>query len=118
MPALATFEISDVDDDVVVTIDGEVDASNADELKGVVRPHLTARSFVIGCEQLDFVDSSGLKVLMLIAAARDEQEPLELRGRSGNVDRLLELTGTTALFAGRERSGASTRGTSTTSRCA
>jgi anti-anti-sigma factor len=100
MQALATFEVSDIDDGVVVTIDGEVDASNADELRGVVRPHLTARSFVVGCEHLDFVDSSGLEVLMLIASARDEIEPLELRGQSPNVDRLLEVTGTTVLFAG------------------
>jgi stage II sporulation protein AA (anti-sigma F factor antagonist) len=83
-----------------LTVCGDVDLATAPQFRDTVLRHLaTARSLSLDLEGVAFMDSSGLHAL--IACRRRAAllgHPLLIARASPAVDRLLEVTGTTALF--------------------
>ena len=82
-------------------VSGEVDIATATQLRDEVLPRLAAaKTLWLDLGDVTFMDSSGLHVLL---ASRRRAALLGSRlviGRTSTaVDRLLEVTGTTALFA-------------------
>jgi anti-sigma B factor antagonist len=87
--------------EVVVAPSGELDLSCVDALDAEVR-ELRAAGFdrvVIDLRRLEFIDSSGLRILLSLRndAERAGHELALVRGPR-DVDRLFELTGTRGLF--------------------
>jgi anti-anti-sigma factor len=80
---------------------GEVDLATAAQLRDAVLRHLSAASSLrLDLSGVTFMDSSGLHVL--IASQRRAAllgNPLVIARASPAVERLLQVTGTTALFA-------------------
>jgi anti-sigma B factor antagonist len=85
----------------LLVVRGEVDMTTATQLRDTVLRHLaSASSLWLDLEDVTFMDSSGLHVLL--ASQRRAAllgSPLVIARASHAVDRLLQVTGTTALFA-------------------
>jgi anti-anti-sigma factor len=82
--------------EAVMHVTGEVDASNASELRDAFLSVLGdgARSLVIDCARLTFIDSTGLSAIIAANRAADLQfGTVTVRNPSPMVMRLLEVTG-------------------------
>jgi anti-anti-sigma factor len=80
-----------------LVLSGELDLDSADALEQQVRgiQDTGVREVVIDLSQLDFIDSSGLRAILQIAALEDSRGwRLKLIPGSGDVQRVFELTGT------------------------
>lgn len=81
--------------DGTVVVSGEIDMAAGPELEALVLPLASTRPLVIDLSAVTFLDSSGLRALLKIAQAADEQAThLVLRSPAPEVERLFELTGT------------------------
>ena len=91
------IDIDERDDRVVVTPRGELDMASAPELEQAVLPRLDeARWIVLDLRSLDFIDSSGLRVV--VGAHRSAEEHggrfTCVRGAPGStVHRIVEIAG-------------------------
>jgi anti-sigma B factor antagonist len=72
---------------------GEVDATNADRLRGHIAERAEPdRDFIVDCAELTFMDSSGVHAV-LTAAGRMGGGALVFRGCGPSLRRLFEVTG-------------------------
>ncbi len=109
LPAMSV----DVDDEGVITIRGDLDVATAPAAARVVAEHAReGTDTVLDLGQLDFMDSSGLRVLLVAAnRAAKHGDAIHIRALTPAVERLLVYTGTTELFVlpGAAASGAPVR---------
>jgi anti-sigma B factor antagonist len=80
----------------VVRVQGDVDASNADQLRDASLRVLGdgASSLVVECSGLKFIDSAGLSALIAAYRAADVQwGTVTIRNPPDTARRILELTG-------------------------
>jgi|SRR4051812_44846574 anti-anti-sigma factor len=75
---------------LMLALRGELDILGASQLRAYLA-RVTAKTLVIELEDLRFIDSSGLAVLL---RAKRERPELQFRGARGDVRRVLERTGT------------------------
>jgi len=87
-PPLARF----VADELRVTVEGEVDASNCEEFLSFVAEAASAEGQELDLAAVTFMDSSGLRALVRM---KSEHSSFEIVGASTAVRRLLELAGMT-----------------------
>ena len=91
------IDIDDRDDRVVVTPSGELDMASAPELEQAIMPRLQGGAWIVlDLRSLDFIDSSGLRVV--VGAHRSAEEHggrfTCVRGASGStVHRIVEIAG-------------------------
>jgi anti-sigma B factor antagonist len=79
----------------VVVLAGEVDATNSDELYGVLESVVAQqpRLLIVDMSELSFMDSTGLRMLLRSSRALDQQGGvLALAAPQISVARVLELT--------------------------
>ncbi|GAA3085856.1 STAS domain-containing protein [Streptomyces roseofulvus] len=82
----------------VLTVSGELDMETADRLREVLAEQFGQgrRRVVLDLSALDFMDSSGLNVLIqAVIRAREAGGDLYLAGPTPAVRRILEITGVT-----------------------
>lgn len=98
-PAELELELSRTDGHAVLRVRGEVDLYTAPRLADAVAEGLSAAAaLTLDLTEVDFIESSGLRVL-LEARRGTDPEALELRLRAGGpVERLLGLAGVQGLF--------------------
>jgi anti-anti-sigma factor len=80
----------------IVTVRGEVDLATATDLEALVGSALAEApdGVVLDLEQLTFIDSSGLRVLVALAKdAESRSTSLGLRNLPRHAQRVLEMTG-------------------------
>ena len=96
---LLGIAMSEVDGLAVITVDGDIDMDSAPEL-GVALEGVTAdRHVVLDLGSVDFMDSSGLKVLIAQTIRRGEAGgSLYVRNPSRAVRRVVEVTGLSQFF--------------------
>ena len=102
MASNAPFSIDRVDQPggpVLLRLRGELDVHGAPSLRGQLLDLLPERPpLVVDLKPLDFMDSSGLAVLLeLRSRARQNGWSVSVRGARGRVRELLERTGTLTL---------------------
>lgn len=79
-----------------VVVRGEIDMQTAPKLEGAIDDVIAngARLVTLDLEAVDFLDSSGLRVILGASNKLDELDgQLLLEGASSAVERVLELTG-------------------------
>jgi len=79
----------------VVVLAGEVDATNSDELYGVLESVVTQqpRLLIVDMSELSFMDSTGLRMLLRSSRSLDQQGGvLALAAPQVSVARVLQLT--------------------------
>jgi anti-sigma B factor antagonist len=76
----------------VIKLSGEIDMSNVDSLRGAIEPVLDKSPTRVDFDlsSLDFMDSSGIALLLRVAAKTDS---VHLRAPSALVRRMIEATG-------------------------
>jgi anti-anti-sigma factor len=93
------FSISTTDNDgrTVVTVRGELDLATAPELETVLLERLDAgQQVVLDLRELEFMDSSGLRVLVTAHARATDGDPrfAVVRPRAGSeVAKILDIAG-------------------------
>jgi anti-anti-sigma factor len=96
-PAPFSVEVSDEDGRVVVVVRGELDLATADQLEDALLPPCRAgRPTVLDVRGLDFMDSSGIRVVIAAHhAAQQEGGRLTLvrGGPRSAAGRVLEISG-------------------------
>jgi anti-anti-sigma factor len=89
-------EVEERPDVLLISLSGELDLTGADRLEEAVDGRLpaTPRGVIVDLRELEFMDSTGLRALLVIAdrAAELGHRFAVVRGRR-QVQRLLELTG-------------------------
>jgi anti-anti-sigma factor len=93
-----SFEAVTTEDVYVVTLRGELDVANAERVQRALEAADTP-SVVVDLSALTFIDSSGLTAL--VHAHREitgRGSSFELRGASGSVQRVFEITGLSKLL--------------------
>lgn len=96
LPAMSV----DVDEHGVIIIRGDLDVATAPAAARVVAEHAHEGSdVVLDLGELEFMDSSGLRVLLVAAnRAAKHGDAVHIRALTPAVDRLLAFTGTAELF--------------------
>jgi anti-sigma B factor antagonist len=100
---LAPFRVSVSRSDgrVLIAVDGELDLATAPELRDVLvaLPEEGAREVTLDLTGLEFIDSTGLSVLvMAFTRERAAGGSLVIRNPSQSVTRILEITGLVSVF--------------------
>ena len=96
-----TFSLEQCGTTTVVTVDGQLTLNNRSELKERVLARLAGgeTDFVIDFDAADYIDSSGLGVLVSLSKhIRDENGRLKLAGLNEDLARLFALTKLDSLF--------------------
>ena len=87
--------------EAVVRVDGELDVEPAAELQRVAEATLTTPTerLVVNCSELEFIDSTGMRALVLIREASIEAgTTMTLEDPTPWVKQMLALTGLIELF--------------------
>src|SRR4029077_17086321 len=86
---------SDDDDGVSVVVRGEVDMATAPQLRDTLLALVDAGAsrIVLDCRGLDFLDSSGIGVLIAVRKRLGDDGSLTLEAPPAHVRKVLELTG-------------------------
>ena len=96
-----TFSLEKCGTTTVVIVDGQLTLNNRSEFKERVLARLAAgdTDFVIDFDEADYIDSSGLGVLVSLSKhIRDENGRLKLAGLNEDLARLFALTKLDSLF--------------------
>jgi anti-sigma B factor antagonist len=95
------LQVQHHDDRAVIQVSGEIDLATCPQLRNVLAELVDrgVRHLVIDLEQVSFLDSSGIGVLMgTLRRVRELDGSLRLTAPSAQVRRVLELTGATMLL--------------------
>jgi anti-sigma B factor antagonist len=94
-------EVSGEGKSVCVRLDGEVDASTAHLVEDAMSPALDPRCtrLVVDLAKVSFMDSSGLRVLVVARNALDVRgAEMVIAGDNDQLRRLFEISGLTSVF--------------------
>jgi anti-sigma B factor antagonist len=95
----ARFEVSHFPDEVVIHACGEVDLESAADFEASVLEVVdTDRTLVFDLSEVTFMDSSGLGVMAHAAQRRGSVGRIAVRGVSGPVQRVLDISGLSVMF--------------------
>ncbi len=90
------IDVSQEDDRVVLSLDGELDMSSASLLQRAVEDVELARKplLVLDLERLEFIDSTGLRIILSMRKrCQERDQELAVTRGSQQVERLLSVTG-------------------------
>jgi anti-sigma B factor antagonist len=95
------ISVAHIHDEVVLAVEGELELASADQLERSVarlqQPEI--KRIVLDLSQVQFIDSSGLRVLLAVRnAAKRKGHALVLVAPAPSVQRIFEITGTRGLF--------------------
>jgi anti-sigma B factor antagonist len=94
-------EVSGEGRSVCLRLDGEVDANTAHLVEDAMSPALDPRCtrLVVDLADVTFMDSSGLRVLVVARNALDDRgAEMVIAGDNGQLRRLFEVSGLTSVF--------------------
>ncbi|MNI28506.1 Anti-sigma-B factor antagonist [compost metagenome] len=77
---------------------GDLDLSQATEMRNIINPLVaeSERNLVINMQDLNYIDSTGIGVILSILKARDVQKaPLRIESIPPKIKRLFDITGLT-----------------------
>ena len=94
-------KIEELEDKFLVTLEGELDTAAAVEVENKLQPLYTAngKDVVIDCKQLEYIASSGLRILIsILKGARSGGSRVILKGMNDDIKDVFKLTGFINLF--------------------
>ena len=94
-------KIEEIDGKYIATLEGEMDTAAAEEAEQVLRPLYNSggKDVVIECSGLDYIASSGLRILILILkGAKANGSKVTLKHVNYDIMNVFKLTGFTTLF--------------------
>ncbi|MBQ7690297.1 MAG: STAS domain-containing protein [Muribaculaceae bacterium] len=94
-------DIQELDGKIVATLDGELDTAAAIEVEQALQPlyHSDGRDVVIECEHLEYIASSGLRILLgILKAVKAAGGKVALRNMNDDIKSVFTMTGLISLF--------------------
>ena len=94
-------DIQELDGKIVATLDGELDTAAAIEVEQALQPlyHSDGRDVVIECEHLEYIASSGLRILLgILKAFKAAGGKVALRTMNDDIQSVFTMTGLISLF--------------------
>ena len=96
-----TTSIQELDGKVVATLCGELDTAAAPAAEQALQPLLASqgKDIIIDCTQLEYIASSGLRILLnILKQAKEHGSRVVLKNVNEVVKDVLELTGFISIF--------------------
>ena len=96
-----TTRIEEIDGKLVATLIGELDTAAAPETEKVLQPLLDSKGkdIVIDCTELEYIASSGLRLLLgILKQAQEVGSRVVLKNVNDVVKDVLDLTGFVSIF--------------------
>ena len=93
--------IQEFDGKYVVTLDGELDTTAAGEVEQILQPLYKSdgRDVIIDCTRLDYIASSGLRILIsILKGAKAAGSKVVMRNLNEDIKNVFEITGFISLF--------------------
>lgn len=93
--------IEELDGKLVATLKGELDTATAIEVEKELQPLFNSegRDVVIECEKLEYIASSGLRILLgILKSAKAAGSKVILRNLNEDIRNVFKLTGLISLF--------------------
>ncbi|MBO6287293.1 MAG: STAS domain-containing protein [Prevotella sp.] len=93
--------MKELEDKFLVTLEGELDTAAAAEVNETLQPLYTAthKDVVIDCEKLEYIASSGLRILVsIVKGAKASGCKVVLSNVNDDIKDVLKMTGFTGLF--------------------
>ncbi|MBO6098843.1 MAG: STAS domain-containing protein [Prevotella sp.] len=93
--------LKEIDGKYVATLEGEMDTAAAVEVEEVLNPlyDTSGKDVIIECEKLEYIASSGLRILLgILKAAKASGSKVTLRGVNKEIKNVFTLTGFINLF--------------------
>lgn len=93
--------IEELEGKIVATLEGELDTAAAIEAEKELQPlyHSEGRDIVIECEGLEYIASSGLRILLgILKSAKAAGSKVTLRNMNDDIRNVFQLTGLISLF--------------------
>ncbi len=93
--------IEELEGKIVVTLEGELDTAAAIEVEKELQPLYKSegRDIVIECENLEYIASSGLRILLgILKSAKAAGSKVTLRNMNDDIKNVFQLTGLISLF--------------------
>lgn len=94
-------DIIELEDKIIVTLEGELDTANALEVEQAMQPlrEVTGKEISIDCTQLEYIASSGLRILLgLLKSAKAKGNKVVLKNLNPEIKEVFKLTGFIDLF--------------------
>lgn len=94
-------KIEEIDGKYVATLEGEMDTAAAAEAEEVLRPlyHSDGRDVVIDCTNLEYIASSGLRILLgILKGAKGTGSRVVMMGVNDDIKNVFRLTGFISIF--------------------
>ena len=93
--------IQELDKKIVVTLEGELDTAAAIEVEQELQPLYKSEGceVIIECEHLDYIASSGLRILLsILKGAKAGGGRVVLRNMNDDIKSVFKMTGLISLF--------------------
>ena len=93
--------IEELDGKIVATLEGQMDTAAAMEVEKELQPlyNNDGRDIVIECEKLEYIASSGLRILLgILKNAKAGGNKVTLRNMNDDIKNVFQLTGLINLF--------------------
>ena len=93
--------IQELEDKYLVTLEGELDTAAAVEVANILQPLYTSngRDIVIDCTNLEYIASSGLRILIsILKGAKTSGSKVIMRNMNDDIKTVFKLTGFINLF--------------------
>jgi len=96
-----TTSIQEIDGKLVATLSGELDTAAAPETEKALQPLLESqgKDIVIDCTELEYIASSGLRILLgILKKAKEVGSRVVLKNVNDVIKDVLDLTGFISIF--------------------
>ena len=93
--------ISETEGKYIVSLEGELDTAHAMEVEQAMQPlhELSGQDIVIDCTKLDYIASSGLRILLgLLKSAKAKENHVVLKNLNDEIKDVFKMTGFIDLF--------------------
>ena len=93
--------IYEQDDRIIVVLEGELDTAAAQETEQTLQPLMdnNGRDILFDCAQLDYIASSGLRILIsILKSARAQGRKVIMKDVNDDIKNVFKLTGFINLF--------------------
>lgn len=93
--------IQEIEGKIIATLEGELDTAAAIEVEQALQPlhESNGRDVIIECEKLDYIASSGLRILLaILKSAKANGSKVTLRNMNDDIKSVFSMTGLINLF--------------------
>ena len=93
--------IQELDEKIIITLNGELDTAAAMELDQSMQPLYSSsgRDFLIDCSGLEYITSSGLRIfLSILKKTKAEGKTLKLKNVNDEIKNIFQVTGFLSIF--------------------